>query len=145
MTQKTGQPDSVMIRRGDAAGVSRDGEPSGPLPPDPTVGNPTEPSPETVAALMHQKRDHRRGQRWTTPARVAAYFGVTRGTVCAWLRRRYLGARMVTDRHYTDERPRKTARGRWRIFEADLAILLRELRVRSKPMLGPRFWTGGGK
>lgn len=133
-----------MKRRGDAEVSRRDGEPFVPLPPKPVDHCPTKSTPN-VAALMHPKRDHRRAQRWTTPARVATYFGVTRGTVCAWLRRRYLGALMVTDRHYTDERERRTARGRWRIFEPDLAVLLRELRVRSKPMLGPRFWVGGGK
>lgn len=75
---------------------------------------------------------------------VANYFGVTRGTVCAWLRRKGIGGLMVTTPHYTDDRVRRTRRGTWRIFERDLEKLLRAMRVKSRPMLGPGFWKGVG-
>lgn len=106
----------------------------------------TEQDTLSVPALVHPKRNRARRQRWTTPARIAAYFGVTRGTVCSWLRRKAIGAHVITDCHYTDDRPRKTGRGRWRIFESDLEKLLVAMRVRPGAAgLGPGFWVGGGK
>jgi hypothetical protein len=77
---------------------------------------------------------------------VAHYFGVDRVTVVRWLHRKRLGAFMATHRHYSDERERKTSRGRWRIFESDLEKLLTAMRVKkSRAGLGPGFWVGGGK
>jgi hypothetical protein len=50
----------------------------------------------------------------------------------------------VYEKHYTDDRERKTARGHWRIFEADLLALLKRMRVKGKPGFGPGFWKGVG-
>jgi helix-turn-helix protein len=134
------QPDSVS--QGALAQVDKEpgeGEPPVALP----SLNFTGPSSKSVVSLVHPKRDYRRRQRWTTPAMVAAYFGVTRRTVVNWLQARHLGAQVAYSRHYTDDRTRKTARGHWRIFEADLEALLTAYRVkRSRAAFGPGFWKG---
>jgi hypothetical protein len=75
---------------------------------------------------------------------VAQYFGVTAQAVRDWCKRLVLGSRVHHTRHYTDERARLTERGRIRIFERDLEKLLRAMRVKSRPMLGPGFWKGVG-
>jgi hypothetical protein len=75
---------------------------------------------------------------------VARYFGVSVNTVARWIKRDALKASFVP-LHYTDDRPRDTCRRRYRIFERDLMVFIRGLRVKGKPGLGPGFWKGDTK
>jgi excisionase family DNA binding protein len=69
--------------------------------------------------------------RWTTVPAIAEYVGVHPDTVRDWIAGGVLPAARVQKRHYADARPRKTARGHWRIYEADVENLLTSL------LLGP--------
>lgn len=65
---------------------------------------------------------------WTTAAKLAKYLGVDPRTVRGWIAAGELRAGQVQVRHYSDDRPRKTNQGHWRIHESEVAKLLRRLR-----------------
>jgi len=73
-------------------------------------------------------------QRFVTLAALRRYLGVSQSTAARWCRLGILRACQVQTRHYTDERARKTSRGRWRIYEPDLIAFLRWYRGRDVPL-----------
>lgn len=72
-------------------------------------------------------------QRWTTPAALGRWMGVTSATALRWCKRGNLRAVCIQAAHYTDDRPRKTTRGVWRIYEADLLAFLAKMRSGAVP------------
>jgi len=93
--------------------------------------------------FVHHKSRARR-QRFTTVANVARWYGVATETVTDWIHRGHLRAHRAWQQHYTDERPRKTGRGRWRIYEADLRDFVAKARGGELRVLGVGrgFWKG---
>jgi len=80
--------------------------------------------------------------KWATTAAVAKYLGTTQKTVRHWIRRGSLRGCQVQTRHYSDERDRKTRRGGWRIYAADLERFL--IAFRGGPVAMPRgIWHEG--
>lgn len=80
-------------------------------------------------------------QRWTTPTHLARYLGVGYTTVISWIKNGELPASPAFGHHYSDERPRKTKRGTWRIYERDLMPKLQAMRASGKVAgFGPNFW-----
>jgi len=75
-------------------------------------------------------------QRWTSTTALAAYLGLTEWSVRKWIRTGKLKAHAIQQRHYTDDRPRKTQQARWRIYEADLVTFLERFRAGTKPPPG---------
>lgn len=59
-----------------------------------------------------------------------------------WLREGRIRATQVPSRHYTDDRPRRTSRAQWRIYEADVLDLLERMRAGTKPP--ESLWRGRG-
>jgi hypothetical protein len=148
----------ALGQRADVAGQRRigsDHESGGPPAPLPGLAqslpaplpplDPNEPDPFRPHRFVHPKRSQavaRRKQRFTTPAMVARYMGVDPDTVRNWIRRLSLAGKVTHHAHYTDDRARKTGRGRWRIFESDLTVLLRALRAKPPYGFGEGFWQG---
>lgn len=66
--------------------------------------------------------------RFTTLPALAAYLGVTRETVRAWIRRGLLVASQFSTAHYTDTRVRDGRKLRWRVYEPDLMAFLERTR-----------------
>jgi hypothetical protein len=98
----------------------------------------TDPAPRPNASFAHQ--------RWTTPMHVARWFGVAGRTVSRWIVAGHLRAHPTWHRHYTDDRSRKTSRGRWRIYESDLRAFVARARGGTIPVrlgVGPGFWKSG--
>jgi len=87
----------------------------------------------TIVSGMHQQ-GRANTSRYVTTGDLAAYLGVHYRTVMSWLHSGALRGEHWQTRHYTDERPRKTKLGRWRIHEADLADFL--WRMRARPYAG---------
>lgn len=145
-------------RQGQDAGLQRNGvertsgELPGPLPPpSPALPplDPIEPDPFRTPRFAHPKSrqngkavPNRRRQRWTTPTKIAAYMGCDPDTIRNWLRKLHLAGKVEHSKHYSDDRDRKTARGKWRVFEGDLTRLLRAMRARGPLGFGPGFWEG---
>lgn len=75
---------------------------------------------------MHLSR--RWAQQWVTASAVAEYLGVSLSTVRKWIRDGSLKATMVQQRHYSDERPRKTKRGEYRVQKRDVDSFLAAFR-----------------
>ena len=67
-------------------------------------------------------------QEWVTAAATARYFGVSRGTVHAWIRNGLLSAIQFQASHYSDTRPRKTKRAEYRIHRDELQRFLAAFR-----------------
>lgn len=72
-------------------------------------------------------------QQWTTAVALREYLGVSRHTMARWLRQGRVRGTVVQAAHYTDDRPRRTSRGAWRIYEADVVDLLQRMRSGTKP------------
>jgi hypothetical protein len=89
--------------------------------------------PSTKLVVVSQPRP-----QWTTAPGLAAYLGVDQRTVRNWIASGALQASQVQSRHYTDTAPRKTRRGGWRIFEAELVRFLTLLRAGVAPVRLPR-------
>jgi excisionase family DNA binding protein len=77
-------------------------------------------------------------QRWTTPEALAAWLGLTAYTVRRWLRAGELPGAHVGSRHYTDDRPRRSERRKWRIYESDVQAVVE--RWRSGARLPAALW-----
>ena len=58
---------------------------------------------------------------------AARALGMTPTTIARWVRLGYLSGYRVNHRHYTDDRPRKTQRGQWRVSVDSIAALLERL------------------
>lgn len=76
--------------------------------------------PVLVTTLVHHK--------WVTSAALARWLGVTPSVLTRLIKQGRLRAARFPSKHYSDERPRKTERAQWRIFEDDLEDFLRRFR-----------------
>jgi Helix-turn-helix domain len=82
--------------------------------------------------------------RWLPASALAQYIGVHPRTVRDWIAGGVVPAVRVQKQHYTDDRPRKTARGQWRIYETDVDALLLRLRLSGKLRGFPPTWWRRG-
>lgn len=86
----------------------------------------------------------RLGQRFVTVSALAAHLGYSATTVNRWLKLGRIPGAQIHDRHYTDERLRKTQRGQWRIYEDDVRELLAHMaQGRTIRSFGRGFWRSG--
>lgn len=93
-------------------------------------------------AIAPHKCPRRLPQRYTTPAKVARYFGLTYRTALNWIAAGWLKAHRAHAAHYADDRARVTGRGRWHVYENDLEAFLKRMRVsRRLHGFGQGFWT----
>lgn len=83
---------------------------------------------------MHPKSAAK--QRWVSLPAIADHLGLGRSTLRAWAQQGRIRACQVPEAHYTDERPRRTRRATWRVYEADLRAFLARMR-RGKPVTLP--------
>jgi len=69
----------------------------------------------------------------TTAAALARYLGVSSQTVRMWIQRGDLVAYQAPNRHYADDRPRRTKRAEWRIRQEDLVSFFARFRCSAHP------------
>lgn len=99
---------------------------------------PSDSGPLQAGSFAH----HKPFQRWTTPRHVARYLGFTTRTVAKWVQLGILPGRVLYTRHYTDDRGRRTRRGRTMIYEDDLRAWLGKVRASGKVSGFGKIWKG---
>lgn len=85
-------------------------------------------------------------QRWVSARALAEWLGYGYSTVLGWLETGRIKGAQIHTRHYTDGRQRRSGRGQWRIYEADVMALLAHMaQGRTIRSFGRGFWRGGPK
>lgn len=77
--------------------------------------------------------------RWIPPSTLAAYLGVTPRTVRQWIADGILRGDQTQRHHYADGRIRKTTKGKYRVFEADIRDFMTRYRSGAVPKLRIRW------